>query len=61
MTKTAEPRAVEPREGAPLDIALLPDWWDAQRAIDGKPDKSTCAAELRRALAHGHPPAGDKG
>jgi soluble cytochrome b562 len=45
------PRHVEPREGAPLDVAELPDWWDAQRALAGKPDASTCAAELRRALA----------
>lgn len=42
-----------PREGAPLDIAALPDWWDAQRALNGKPDASTCGAELRRALEHG--------
>lgn len=39
-----------PRPGAPLDIAALPDWWDEQRRADGKPDASTCGAELRLAL-----------
>lgn len=38
-----------PRPGAPLDVAELPDWWDAQRATQGE-DASTCAAELRQAL-----------
>ena len=39
-------------EAAPLDVDALPDYWDARRVRLGKPDKSTCAAELRRALAH---------
>jgi hypothetical protein len=50
----AEPRAVEARSNAPLDVAELADWWDAQRVLAGKPDKSTCAAELRRALERGN-------
>lgn len=50
MTDATKPTPATPRDGAPLDIAALPDWWDAQRALDGKPDASTCAAELRRAL-----------
>ena len=37
-------------ELAPLDIEKLPDFWDARRVRLGKPDKSTCAAELRLAL-----------
>lgn len=37
------------RDGAPLDVAVLPDWWDARRADAGK-GHSTCAAELRLAL-----------
>lgn len=45
--------AVEPDPEAPLDVAALPDYWDARRERLGKPDKSTCAAELRRALEHG--------
>jgi hypothetical protein len=47
----AEPRAVEAAEDAPLLIGDLADYWDARRKAQGKPDASTCAAELRRALA----------
>jgi hypothetical protein len=43
----------ENMEPAPLDIEALPDFWDARRARLGKPDKSTCAAELRLALEKG--------
>lgn len=37
------------REDAPATVDKLPDYWDAKRAEAGK-DRSTCAAELRRAL-----------
>lgn len=40
----------EPQPDAPTDIALLPDYWDARRRRQGKPDLSRCAAELRIAL-----------
>lgn len=39
-----------PRTDAPTSILLLPDYWDKQRNLLGK-NKSTCAAELRLALA----------
>lgn len=41
----------EPQPDAPVDIAKLPDYWDARRRQQGKPDLSRCAAELRLALA----------
>jgi hypothetical protein len=43
----------------PVSIHDLPDFWDARRAAIGKPYKSTCAAELRLALAAMVPTAGD--
>jgi uncharacterized coiled-coil protein SlyX len=42
---------VEADPEAPQNAALLPAFWDARRAREGKPDKSRCAAELRVALA----------
>lgn len=42
-----------PDPDAPLDVASLPDFWDARRERQGKADKSTCAAELRLALERG--------
>lgn len=36
---------------APTNIAALPDYWDARRAREGKPDLSRCGADLRQALA----------
>jgi hypothetical protein len=47
------PRAIDPDADAPREVAALPDWWDARRAAQGKPDASRCAAELRVALAAG--------
>lgn len=41
----------EPQPDAPTDIAALPDYWDARRRRQEKPDLSRCAAELRVALA----------
>lgn len=43
---------VVPADEAPLDVAALPDFWDARRVAQGKDEKSFCAAELRRALEH---------
>lgn len=43
-------RDVDPDIEAPTKIEDLPDFWDARRKRKGKLDKSTCAAELRRAL-----------
>ena len=44
---------VDADQYAPLNVAELPDYWDARRERDGKLDSSRCAAELRRALAVG--------
>lgn len=52
----ATPKAA-PSPNAPTDIAALPDWWDARRLAQGKPDASRCAAELRVALASKHAPS----
>jgi hypothetical protein len=41
---------IQPDPDAPTDIALLPNYWDARRERDGKPDLSRCGAELRIAL-----------
>jgi hypothetical protein len=41
----------EPQPDAPTDIAKLPAYWDERRRLQGKPDRSRCAAELRIALA----------
>lgn len=51
LTRTAVPPVAEDRfDYAPKQVAVLPDWWDARRAQQGK-DRSRCAAELRVALA----------
>lgn len=35
---------------APPVVGHLPDYWDQRRERQGKPDASTCAADLREAL-----------
>lgn len=35
---------------APRKVADLPDFWDRRRLLEGKPDTSRCAADLRQAL-----------
>lgn len=50
-------RPIEPSADAPLSVPELPDYWDRRRECLGK-DKSTCAAELRRALEHRAAPSG---
>lgn len=48
--RDAKPVVAEPQPDAPTDVAQLPDYWDARRKAQGKPDTSRCAAELRVAL-----------
>jgi predicted RNA-binding Zn-ribbon protein involved in translation (DUF1610 family) len=62
VPKQAEqPRAVEDLTGveadpeAPQNIELLPNYWDARRAREGKPDLSRCGADLRAALQQVEP------
>lgn len=42
---------VDADPNAPKDPALCPDYWDRRRELEGKPDLSRCAADLRVALA----------
>lgn len=44
-------RPVPPDPLAPRDVEFLPAYWDERRARSMRPDLSTCAADLRQALA----------
>ena len=43
-------RPVHEDPNAPHTLAALPDYWDERRHRQGKPDASTCAADLSVAL-----------
>lgn len=45
-------RPVQADPAAPHTLADLPNFWDARRHRQGKPDLSTCAADLSVALQH---------
>jgi hypothetical protein len=45
-------RPVQPDPDAPHVVGALPDYWDERRNRQGKPDASTCAADLSVALEH---------